>query len=101
MASTRDEIGGYTTCVVDVSPNVVDAEEEMTLCVKATPSPRCDLRGHALLVKDQTGASVAAPAAGGMSQEKISELQQLGQLHESGVLTDEEFAAQKAKILNS
>ncbi len=41
----------------------------------------------------------AAPPAGGMSQDKINELQQLGQLHEQGVLTDEEFAAQKAKIL--
>ncbi len=43
----------------------------------------------------------AAVAPGGMSQEKISELQQLGQLHDQGVLTDEEFAAQKTKILNS
>lgn len=58
MASPSDEVG-YTTCVVDVSPNVVDAEEEMTLWAKATSSPRCDLRGHSLLVKDQTGASVA------------------------------------------
>jgi hypothetical protein len=41
------------------------------------------------------------PAPGGMSQEKINELTQLGQLHDSGVLTDEEFAAQKAKILGS
>jgi hypothetical protein len=31
----------------------------------------------------------------------ISQLKQLGELHASGVLTDEEFAAQKAKILNS
>jgi hypothetical protein len=36
-----------------------------------------------------------------MSQEKINELTQLGQLHDSDVLTDEEFAAQKAKILGS
>jgi hypothetical protein len=36
-----------------------------------------------------------------MSQEKINELTQLGQLHEQGVLTDEEFAAQKAKVLGS
>jgi membrane protease subunit (stomatin/prohibitin family) len=28
------------------------------------------------------------------------ELQKLGQLHESGVLTDEEFAAAKAKVLH-
>jgi hypothetical protein len=41
----------------------------------------------------------AAPATGGMSQDTINELQQLGQLHEQGVLTDEEFAAQKAKVL--
>jgi hypothetical protein len=41
----------------------------------------------------------AAPAAGGMSQDQINQLTQLGQLHEQGVLTDEEFAAQKAKIL--
>ena len=39
----------------------------------------------------------AAPA--GMAPDAISQLQQLGQLHEQGVLTDEEFAAQKAKIL--
>jgi hypothetical protein len=42
----------------------------------------------------------AAPAAGGMSQASIDELKQLGQLHDQGVLTDEEFAAQKAKILS-
>jgi hypothetical protein len=29
----------------------------------------------------------------------IEQLKQLGQLHEQGILTDEEFAAQKAKIL--
>ncbi|MGZ5317964.1 MAG: SHOCT domain-containing protein [Actinomycetota bacterium] len=39
------------------------------------------------------------PAAGGMAPGAIDELKQLGQLHEQGVLTDEEFAAQKAKIL--
>jgi hypothetical protein len=41
------------------------------------------------------------PPAGGMSQAAIDELKQLAQLHEQGVLTDEEFAAQKAKILGS
>jgi len=56
-----------------------------------------------LAYQQQQAAAAPAPApvAGGMSQDKINELQQLGQLHESGVLTDEEFAAQKAKILNS
>jgi hypothetical protein len=44
-------------------------------------------------------AAVAAPAAGGLAPDAISQLQQLGQLHEQGVLTDEEFAAQKARVL--
>ena len=40
-----------------------------------------------------------APAAGGMSEDTLSRLRELGQLHEQGVLTDEEFAAAKAKAL--
>jgi hypothetical protein len=39
------------------------------------------------------------PAAGG-SQDMITQLKELGQLHEQGVLTDEEFAEQKARLLN-
>jgi Short C-terminal domain len=39
--------------------------------------------------------SAAAPAA------PIDQLKELGELHASGVLTDEEFAAQKAKLLGS
>jgi len=31
----------------------------------------------------------------------MEKLKELGQLHESGVLTDEEFSAAKAKILNA
>ena len=38
----------------------------------------------------------AAPAA-----DPIAQLKELGELRDSGVLTDEEFAAQKAKILGS
>jgi hypothetical protein len=36
----------------------------------------------------------AAPAA-----DPVDQLKQLGELHAQGVLTDEEFAAQKAKLL--
>ncbi len=39
----------------------------------------------------------AAPAA----PDPMAQLKELGELHASGVLTDEEFAAQKAKILGS
>ena len=41
----------------------------------------------------------AAPAAGGMSDRAMQQLEQLGKLHEQGVLTDDEFAKQKAALL--
>jgi hypothetical protein len=55
----------------------------------------------------ETGAQQAyaqpapAPAAAAPPAEDpmIAKLKQLGELHEQGVLTDEEFAAQKAKLL--
>jgi membrane protease subunit (stomatin/prohibitin family) len=43
----------------------------------------------------QQQAAAAAPPA----EDPNAKLQQLAQLHEQGVLTDEEFAAAKAKAL--
>ena len=40
-----------------------------------------------------------APADSG-TDDMIAQLKQLGELNEAGVLTDEEFAAQKAKVMN-
>jgi len=40
-----------------------------------------------------------APAAGAMAPDAIEQLRQLGQLHDQGVLTDEEFAQQKGRLL--
>ena len=53
------------------------------------------------------GASDAAPppapapqaGAGGLTAEDTNRLAELGRLHEQGILTDEEFAQQKARIL--
>ena len=42
-------------------------------------------------------AEPAPPAAGG--DDMIERLRKLGELYDEGILTDEEFAAQKAKIL--
>jgi general stress protein YciG len=41
-----------------------------------------------------------APAAG-ITAEDTERLAELGRLHEQGVLTDEEFSAQKARILGT
>jgi len=43
----------------------------------------------------------AEPASAGISSADVSRLQELGKLHEQGVLTDEEFARQKALIFGS
>ena len=51
---------GHITCAVEVSPDVVDAGDEITLTAKVSSSPPCDLRGHALVVTDEAGAKVGA-----------------------------------------
>ena len=56
MASPSDKTRGHVTCVIDVSPEVVDAGSEMTLRGEVSCAPVCDLRGHSLLIKDETGA---------------------------------------------
>ena len=50
------------------------------------------------------GAQQVAPAApvstgGGPSEEAIAKLKELGQLRDQGILTDQEFEAQKQKVL--
>jgi hypothetical protein len=40
-----------------------------------------------------------APAPAPAETDTIAELKQLAELHDQGILTDDEFAAQKAKIL--
>jgi len=42
---------------------------------------------------------MAAPVAAAPQEDPIEKLKELGQLHEQGILTDEEFAAEKAKVL--
>ena len=50
--------------------------------------------------QQQYTAPPPAPPADPM-QDKLDQLKQLGELKEQGVLSDEEFQQQKAKILNS
>jgi Short C-terminal domain len=54
-----------------------------------------------LAEQEAAPSAPAAPSDGGLSTESIVKLQQLGDLHKQGILTDEELAAQKAKILGT
>ena len=46
-------------------------------------------------------APAPAPAPAGPDDDSIAKLKQLAELKDQGILTQEEFDAQKAKILNS
>jgi len=49
--------------------------------------------------QQQPMAAPPAPAGGG--DDMIAQLEKLGQLREQGILTEEEFAAQKQKLLGA
>jgi Short C-terminal domain len=50
-------------------------------------------------IDDLESQPPAAAPSGGLTSESMQQLEQLGKLHEQGVLTDDEFAQQKAKLL--
>ncbi len=50
-------------------------------------------------LEEQSQRQPTAAAGTGMSQATIDQLKQLGELHDQGVLTDEEFAQQKQRCL--
>jgi Short C-terminal domain len=64
---------------------------------------RAESQEPAMAPPDQDVPSSAPPsppaAESGMGAEQIQRLQELAELHKQGVLTDAEFAAQKARIL--
>jgi hypothetical protein len=49
--------------------------------------------------QDVEAAPAAAPAAGGISDQTIEQLEKLGELKKQGILTQEEFDEQKQKLL--
>lgn len=56
--------------------------------------------GYMAPVQEQQYAPPPPPAPAPPAEDpQITKLKELGQLHEQGILTDEEFAAQKAKLL--
>ncbi|MEE8439543.1 MAG: hypothetical protein V3S07_08130 [Micropepsaceae bacterium] len=58
MASQEDERRGQVDIAVKVSPEAVDAGAEMTLRAQTACTPSCDLRGHNLLLTDESGAEM-------------------------------------------
>ena len=53
-------------------------------------------QGQQQQASEQQAPAAPAPAP---QEDNIAKLRQLGELHAQGILTDDEFAAQKAKLL--
>lgn len=60
-------------------------------------SGRVQRRQQSRWAEQEAPQGEPAPAAGG--GDPVAQLKELGELRDSGVLTEEEFAAQKAKLL--
>jgi Short C-terminal domain len=62
-------------------------------------SGRVQRRQQARWAEQDQAPYAEAPAQAAPAASPVDQLKELGELHASGVLTDEEFAAQKAKLL--
>jgi len=52
------------------------------------------------LAEQQAAQAAEAPApAAGITDDTLAQLKQMGELHQAGILSDEEFAAMKARLL--
>ena len=61
---------------------------------------KCSSEPQSLIAEYYISCAPAAPApAAGQGQDVVEQIKQLADLHQQGILTDEEFAAQKAKLL--
>ena len=84
MRRTRSLLGTAARTAV-----IVKTAEAVSGNKKAAPAPAA-----------AEPVATAPAAAAGITEEKIALLQKLTELQKAGVLTDDEFAAEKAKILN-
>lgn len=76
----------------DQEQRIADLESQQTMAQPAPPPP---------VAMAPPPPPPPPPAATGPTDDMIARLTQLGQLHDQGVLTDEEFAQQKARVLGS
>lgn len=66
---------------------------------KHRANAEAEQQGQAYGAGQQSAMAPAPQAAPGITSEDTARLGELGKLHDQGILTDEEFAQQKAMIL--
>ena len=100
MARTAVVAGTATA----VSGSVANKQQQKYAAQQNAQEQQYAQQQYAQPVAAPPAAPAAAPAAaadpaGGISDDALDRLQKLSALHSAGALTDEEFAAAKAKIL--
>ena len=85
MAATTAVVAGTATAVSGGVRRHQDAKAQQQAQAQAAQAP--------------PAAAPAAPEAEVPAEDPYEQLEKLGHLHEQGILTDEEFATAKAKLL--
>ncbi len=85
MAATTAVVAGTATAVSGGVRRHQDAKAQQQAQAQAAQTP--------------PAAAPAAPEAEAPAEDPYEQLEKLGKLHEQGILTDEEFAGAKAKLL--
>lgn len=105
MARTAVVAGTATATVGAVSGHQAKKQEQQELAAQQEQQAQYEQQQQlaqqaaAEQAAQQQAAAPAAPAPGELTEDTINKLKQLGDLKASGVLSDEEFAAAKAKLL--
>ena len=96
-------VGGVAYAAGNKYANNRNAEQDQNDQIAYLQAQQAEQARQAQAQAQQQAAAPApaaqAPAAAPSMDEKIAQLQDLASLKTAGVLTDEEFAAQKARIL--
>jgi hypothetical protein len=90
-----------TTAVVVGTAGAVAGHQQKKAAQKQAGAQQQAAQQQATTEQQMADQQVAAPTPGVMTDAKIAQLQKMGELKAAGILTEEEFAAEKAKILAS
>lgn len=96
-----------TTAVVAGTANAVTHKQQQKYAQKAASQQAAsaeqqqlaDMQAQMAAMQAQQATAAAAPAAAAGGADLMAQLQQLAQMKESGLLTDVQFEAAKAKLL--
>jgi hypothetical protein len=90
-----------TTAVVAGTATAVSGRVNRRQQAKADAAAPAPVEQAPAPVEEAPAPEPFAPPSAGLSAEAMTQLQQLGALKAEGVLTEAEFAAEKAKILGA